>query len=111
MAEHRCNGLTGTPLTLNFRVVNQSPGARLSTEVDAEEVRVYPNPFQGSFRLKSPVKGPLLLYDVSSHKVLELSTVQPEQAIQPSPDLAPGVYFLQVGEGANVQRRKLLKIP
>lgn len=104
------SGQPGKPLTISFRVVAQTPPARVGVQDNTQAVRVYPNPFQESFRLKSPGQGPLKLYDLSGRKVFEVDTVQQEQLIKPGAGLAPGIYYLEVGEGLRVERRKLLKV-
>ncbi|MFD1144614.1 lamin tail domain-containing protein [Larkinella insperata] len=112
-------GTAGASLTLNFAVINQAQSARLNLEDYGEGqkplVRVYPNPFVESFtmELSGNVKGlmPVALYDVTGRQVWQQLIAEPKQVIQPGSGLRPGVYLLQVGEGPNVQRRTLLKIP
>ncbi|MGV3556543.1 NHL domain-containing protein [Larkinella arboricola] len=109
-------GVTGTPLTLTFQVINQTQLARIGAEASAEDLPVmtYPNPFRESFTLKlkgqADEKIPVVMVDAYGRKVLELLRVDPAgQVIVPSPQLAPGVYVLQVGEGHRTQRYKLVK--
>ncbi|MFD1144621.1 T9SS type A sorting domain-containing protein, partial [Larkinella insperata] len=111
-------GTAGTPLTVAFSVVNQAAAGRLTVQEIREsndEVLpvVYPNPFQRSFTLETGSEHliPAVLYDGTGRKVFELKDVQSKQLIQPNPDLAPGLYLLEVGEGLRIQRRKLLKVP
>ncbi|WP_211325354.1 putative Ig domain-containing protein, partial [Larkinella arboricola] len=111
-------GTAGTPLTINFSVVNQAPAARLTVQQSPESADnvlpvVYPNPFQSSFTLETGRQGllPVVLYDGMGRKVFELKDVESRQLIKPGPDLAPGLYLLEVGEGLRIQRRKLLKVP
>ncbi|RAJ90040.1 putative secreted protein (Por secretion system target) [Larkinella arboricola] len=103
----------GTGLTLNFRIIHQEAAGRVSGDTQQPEnlVQVYPNPFRESFRLKSSSPGPVVLYDLAGRKVFQLDDLQSEQIIELDPQLAPGFYRLEVGQGPGLQRRKLLKIP
>ncbi|MFD1141215.1 putative Ig domain-containing protein [Larkinella insperata] len=105
-------GMAGGSLTISFRVINQASAARVARGETASEasVVVYPNPFRETFTLKSPVQGPLVLYDLSGRKVFELESVQDGQLIEPGTGLASGFYLLQVGKDTRVQRSKLLKV-
>lgn len=110
-------GTAGSPLTITFRVVNQTPQAKISSESNSEEaeLKVYPNPFRDAFTLeragKNPAAVPVVLYDAAGRKVWEAKAVESGQLIRPGSSLSPGVYLLQVGEGAETQRQKLLRIP
>ncbi|MFD1141086.1 putative Ig domain-containing protein [Larkinella insperata] len=108
-------GQAGAPLTLSFRVISQATAARLTAGplTDDPNLLVYPNPFSESFTLEVPTRGsvPLVLYDGMGRKVYEHKEAESGKVIKPGSGLAPGMYLLEVGEGARVQRRKLLKIP
>ncbi|WP_111631310.1 NHL domain-containing protein [Larkinella arboricola] len=112
-------GRMGTPLTVLFEVVDPTLGARLPAGDESLEaeipVNAYPNPFRDSFILKLGKKAPgpvrVRLYDGAGRKVYEQNEAESQQQIWPGSSLAPGMYLLQVGEGASIQRRKLLKVP
>ncbi|GAB3163293.1 PKD domain-containing protein [Telluribacter humicola] len=111
-------GTTGNQLTIGFTVINQAVGPRMSFEgTDDKEgiqVQIYPNPFTDSFTLHVLGKGehklPASLSDKSGRIILTLDDVQPEQTIQLGKEIAPGIYFLQIGTGRKVRQFKLLKI-
>ncbi|WP_170139467.1 Kelch repeat-containing protein [Larkinella arboricola] len=112
------SGTAGQLLTVNFTVINQSSGARTGVGATAEGTQVvtYPNPFTDSFtlQLKGNVKKSVAvsLFNAYGSKVLELNQIDPDgQFIQTGAGLAPGMYVLQVGEGIEVQRLKVVKIP
>ncbi|MFD1143549.1 DUF5060 domain-containing protein [Larkinella insperata] len=110
------SGTAGTALTINFSVINQS-SARAGVGVSAEEpelqVLCYPNPFRQTFSLemmgRPEGKIPLFLYDGYGRLVFELADCHGKQDIDPGQNLAPGLYVLQVGEGLNSKRYKLVK--
>ncbi|MGV3556946.1 NHL domain-containing protein [Larkinella arboricola] len=106
-------GSAGIPLTVSFQFVDSSPAARLSADTEPGSVQVFPNPFRESFQLKgrgqAAGKRPVVLYDLSGRKVLELSDVRDEEFIDPGPTLAPGIYLLLVGQGETARRYQLVK--
>ncbi|SOD98547.1 lamin tail domain-containing protein [Spirosoma fluviale] len=109
------SGTAGTPLTLSFTVVNQTPTGRLAAESQEQDmqVRYYPNPFSESFtvlvRGQSSAKAPLLIYDAYGRVVLQREDTDPEQVIRMSSGFAPGLYLLQIGTGSRAKRYKLIK--
>ncbi|WP_247237823.1 PKD domain-containing protein [Telluribacter sp. SYSU D00476] len=114
--EASAKGTAGTPLTINFSVVDQA-GARLAAEgsADAEvlEITFYPNPFAETITLQVRGKGegklPAVLFDVTGRVVMQLEDLQAEQTITFGNEVAPGMYFLHIGAGRKVKTYKLIK--
>ncbi|MGV3558193.1 putative Ig domain-containing protein [Larkinella arboricola] len=110
-------GTAGTPLTVNFSVVDQAPAGRLSVFGNAEtaemSIRTYPNPFTRSFNLQ--IKGreegklPVVVYDSYGRVVLQLDDVESDQQIHLGSEFVPGLYVIQVGKGKQAKRFKVVK--
>ncbi|WP_247237864.1 PKD domain-containing protein, partial [Telluribacter sp. SYSU D00476] len=114
--EASAKGTAGTPLIINFSVINQSI-ARLGFEYPLEpeslQVKYYPNPFAETITLQVQGKGsgklPAILFDVTGRVVMQLEDLQAEQTITLGKEVAPGTYFLHVGAGRKVKTYKLIK--
>ncbi|WP_247237863.1 PKD domain-containing protein [Telluribacter sp. SYSU D00476] len=109
-------GTAGAPLTISFRVTNQSASriaAEAVDEVEHPEVLYYPNPFTESFTLKvngaESGKIPAVLFDTRGQVVMQLDDLPTRQNIKLGKELVPGVYILHVGIGSKVKAYKLIK--
>ncbi|MGV3559149.1 NHL domain-containing protein [Larkinella arboricola] len=110
-------GTAGTPLTLTFNIVDQTPAARLSAKENPETAgirfKAYPNPFTETLTLQvrgpKPGQLPVVIYDASGRIVEQLADVPLEQDIQLGSQFAPGLYLLQVGQGKMAKRQKVIK--
>ncbi|MFD1143522.1 putative Ig domain-containing protein [Larkinella insperata] len=111
-------GTAGTALTISFSVVNQPTSARIWTDqkrdADGLVVRHFPNPFSDHFTIElqgaKPAKLPLTIRDLLGRTVLQLDDCTDGQVIQLGPNVASGVYLLQVGTGRQAQWFQLMKV-
>ncbi|WP_265991427.1 putative Ig domain-containing protein [Larkinella insperata] len=110
-------GSVGTPLTLNFTVINQTPQGRVEANADGDEMEVlyYPNPFRESFTLK--VQGryggkmPVFIHDAYGRLIFNAEDMpQTEEIIQAGKQWPAGLYILQLGEGKRARRFRLVKL-
>lgn len=110
-------GTAGKPLTVNFRVVDAAPAARLTAEnsSDPAELRVFPNPFRETFTVELPTQKSggqsVQLYDLLGRLVWQGVAEGAVQRVDPGQRLGAGAYVLRVGSGANAQHRKIVKTP
>ncbi|MBI1222321.1 MAG: T9SS type A sorting domain-containing protein [Bacteroidetes bacterium] len=97
----------------SFIMCQEVPGNPNSVQrIDpSPKIIAYPNPTSGDIWLKWEFFKPALihLYDATGKEYLlgEISSVSP--ASIPMKELAPGIYFLRVGDGVQWQTLKILK--
>lgn len=111
-------GTAGTPLTIKFKVEQQSTAARLAVSPqpvvrNERLVHYYPNPFEHEFTLQLQGKAEenvsVKLYDVYGRVKVALEKVARNQAIRLGQELRPGVYILRISSGNQIQSYRLVK--
>ncbi|CAA9238518.1 MAG: Glycoprotein gp2 [uncultured Adhaeribacter sp.] len=111
-------GTAGTPLKINFKVINQATSARYPVEGAPENsnsalLHYYPNPFVHQFSLQVPGSVPepvtVKLYDTQGREVVTLEKLHPNQVVRVGQGLKPGVYLLRMSTGTQVTSFRLLK--
>jgi hypothetical protein len=77
--------------------------------LSAEKViRIYPNPAREAFFISGVEEGDLTLFDLSGKVIRQVADYRADSKIH-IPDLLPGIYLIQMGEGQFAHWLKLLK--
>ncbi|MGV3558916.1 T9SS type A sorting domain-containing protein [Larkinella arboricola] len=110
-------GKAGIPFSINFKVINSSPAARLAADAESGSgsIQIFPNPFTESFTIQSKLvqSGPqaVALYDMLGRWVWQGVTTSHKPVVRVSNQLGAGTYVLRVGEGQNAQHIRVVKTP
>ncbi|CAA9343470.1 MAG: hypothetical protein AVDCRST_MAG56-8027 [uncultured Cytophagales bacterium] len=93
-----------------------TPAARLAADAQpggALSVVYFPNPFRQSFTLRvqgrETAKVPFRIYNPAGQVVVQGDDLPATQQVTLGHQMARGVYYLEVGNGADVKRYKLVK--
>jgi hypothetical protein len=85
-------------------------------KVLAPDVRVYPNPTTSQFNVKLESANRIdainiLVYSANGRVIEQRTNLSAEQTIQLGALYRPGVYILEIIQGTERKRMKLIKIP
>jgi uncharacterized repeat protein (TIGR03803 family) len=94
-----------------------TPAAWLTTKAQTHaqtlSILYFPNPFSDSFTLQVQDKGagkvPFRIRDSYGQVVMQGNDLRSTQQIHPGNRMTRGVYYLEVGSGADVKRYRLMK--
>jgi hypothetical protein len=72
------------------------------------ELKVFPNPSKGSFIIAGNfTEAKISILDIYGKIILKRGKVSSNYEVS-IPDVPPGIYFLQINQGATIERRKII---
>ncbi|MEQ9230706.1 MAG: T9SS type A sorting domain-containing protein, partial [Cyclobacteriaceae bacterium] len=107
------DGATGTSTPVNIVVTGsiENPVLGTNQEVNEEEIRIFPNPFQSELFLKTNEVFDQIQFNDLSGRDIEFSISMDEMGvrIRPSVSLTSGIYLLSINSAGVLRTYRVIK--